>query len=562
MSVSAPMLEVAVTWSATPVATLRRLGISALGSPLVGETLPAFWVEGYTGGLFVPFLDATSGTETYGAGRYLLDTAKSADHGVDPRTGELILDFNMAFHPSCVYDPRWACPLAPPDARLSMPIHVGERLPVCLTSRRPLGASRTIGPTADDPEPQPSRTEPDVPDAIATFSPDVRHYLETPLRHATLATVGVDGTPHVTVVWYRLDGDAILVNSRVGRRWPTELEADPALRADDRRRHDRRGALRRDPGHRRGRCHRATGARRYPGSGAALRRRSRQVRRAGANRLPAPADLGGRARRPGAGHRRGPAMTRPKIGYAAMLEQFHPTELRRAAARPPRRPASTASWPPTTSSRGCPQQGQAAFVWTFMTAAAERTTGDIGPGVTCPSFRLHPAIVAQAAATLAAMYPGPLLARASARARRSTSTSSPATGPRRPSGSPACSRRSRSSASSSAGKDVKHGGRVLQAWRRRGCGRCPTTPPPIYVATAGPDHGQEDGQAVPTGSSPSARREEKIETLFEQVLARAAREAGKDPADDAESSCSSTCRGPRPTRRRCATRWSSGPTAA
>ena len=66
-----------------------------------------------------------------------------------------------------------------------------------------------------------------MPDAIATFSPDVRHYLETPLRHATLATVGVDGTPHVTVVWYRLDGDAILVNSRVGRRWPTELEADP-----------------------------------------------------------------------------------------------------------------------------------------------------------------------------------------------------------------------------------------------------------------------------------------------------------------------------------------------
>ena len=128
-SVSAPMLEVAVTWSATPVATLRRIGTSALGSPLAGETLPAFWVEGYTGGLFVPFLDATSGTETYGAGRYLLDTAKSADHGVDPRTGELILDFNMAFHPSCVYDPRWACPLAPPDARLSVPIHVGERLP-------------------------------------------------------------------------------------------------------------------------------------------------------------------------------------------------------------------------------------------------------------------------------------------------------------------------------------------------------------------------------------------------------------------------------------------------
>src|SRR5690349_15866252 len=53
-----------------------------------------------------------------------------------------------------------------------------------------------------------------------------------------------------------------------------------------------------------------------------------------------------------------------------------------------------------------PQQGNAAFVWNVMTAIGERTTGDVGPGVTCPSFRMHPAIVAQASATLAAMYPG------------------------------------------------------------------------------------------------------------------------------------------------------------
>src|SRR5438045_6188908 len=53
-----------------------------------------------------------------------------------------------------------------------------------------------------------------------------------------------------------------------------------------------------------------------------------------------------------------------------------------------------------------PQQGQASFVWSFMTAAAEHTRGDIGPGVTCPSFRSHPAIIAQAAATMAALYPG------------------------------------------------------------------------------------------------------------------------------------------------------------
>ena len=78
--------------------------------------------------LFVPFLDATSGTETYGAGRYLLDAAKSADLGGDLAAGTLILDFNFAFQPSCAFDPKWACPLAPPSNRLDLPIRAGERL--------------------------------------------------------------------------------------------------------------------------------------------------------------------------------------------------------------------------------------------------------------------------------------------------------------------------------------------------------------------------------------------------------------------------------------------------
>ena len=86
-------------------------------------------MEGYAGGLFVPFRDATSGTETYGAGRYLLDTVKGADMGGDWQRGELLLDFNTAYHPSCTYDPKWNCPLAPLESRLSLPIRVGERLP-------------------------------------------------------------------------------------------------------------------------------------------------------------------------------------------------------------------------------------------------------------------------------------------------------------------------------------------------------------------------------------------------------------------------------------------------
>jgi uncharacterized protein (DUF1684 family) len=92
-------------------------------------TLGAFWIEGYAGGLFVPFKDATSNHETYGAGRYLLDTIKSADLGSDAVTGTVVLDFNYAYHPSCTYDPQWVCPLAPPDSRLAIPVRAGERLP-------------------------------------------------------------------------------------------------------------------------------------------------------------------------------------------------------------------------------------------------------------------------------------------------------------------------------------------------------------------------------------------------------------------------------------------------
>jgi uncharacterized protein len=106
----------------------RRIGRVVLGGPLDGASLSLFWIEGYGGGLFLPFRDATSGTETYGAGRYLLDTVKGADLGGDPAAGEMTLDLNMAYHPSCVYDPRWNCPLAPPENRLVTAVRVGERL--------------------------------------------------------------------------------------------------------------------------------------------------------------------------------------------------------------------------------------------------------------------------------------------------------------------------------------------------------------------------------------------------------------------------------------------------
>jgi uncharacterized protein (DUF1684 family) len=104
---------------------IGHLDFELQGQPL---RLGALWIEGYANGLFVPFTDQTSGRQTYGGGRYLLDTAKSADLGSDPAASTVVLDFNYAYHPSCTYDPQWVCPLAPPDNRLAVAIQAGERL--------------------------------------------------------------------------------------------------------------------------------------------------------------------------------------------------------------------------------------------------------------------------------------------------------------------------------------------------------------------------------------------------------------------------------------------------
>ena len=88
--------------------------------------LAVSWLNEYAGGIFIAFRDATSGKETYGGGRYLWDSGKGADLGSNG--DELVLDFNYAYHPSCVYDPRWSCPLAPRENWLNVPISAGERL--------------------------------------------------------------------------------------------------------------------------------------------------------------------------------------------------------------------------------------------------------------------------------------------------------------------------------------------------------------------------------------------------------------------------------------------------
>jgi uncharacterized protein len=104
---------------------LERIGVARFALAGADRELELYWLLGYGGGLFVPFADATSGQETYGAGRYLLDTVKGADLGT--REGRLVLDFNLAYNPSCSYDPRWTCPLAPPPNRLPVEVRMGER---------------------------------------------------------------------------------------------------------------------------------------------------------------------------------------------------------------------------------------------------------------------------------------------------------------------------------------------------------------------------------------------------------------------------------------------------
>ena len=118
--------RVEIATSTVDTMAFTRFGVARFAHAGTDLSLELYWLEGYGGGLFVPFADATSGQETYGAGRYLLDTVKGADLGV--RDGRLVLDFNFAYQPSCAYDPRWTCPLTPPANRLAVAVRAGERV--------------------------------------------------------------------------------------------------------------------------------------------------------------------------------------------------------------------------------------------------------------------------------------------------------------------------------------------------------------------------------------------------------------------------------------------------
>ena len=119
----APPQRIEVPTGTDGVVPFERLGV--LRTPW-GD-LDAWWLASYGGGVWVPVRDRSSGTTTYGGGRYLLDTVKCADLG-STDDGRLVLDLNFLYAPSCAHDEAWACPLAPPGNVLDVEVTAGEQL--------------------------------------------------------------------------------------------------------------------------------------------------------------------------------------------------------------------------------------------------------------------------------------------------------------------------------------------------------------------------------------------------------------------------------------------------
>lgn len=106
--------------------SVARLHFAIEGQPL---SLTMYWLNIYGGGLFLPFRDTTCPERGYGGGCYLFDTIKGSDFLPAPGysiTKRIVLDFNYAYNPSCAYNSRWVCPLAPRENRLPVPIEAGE----------------------------------------------------------------------------------------------------------------------------------------------------------------------------------------------------------------------------------------------------------------------------------------------------------------------------------------------------------------------------------------------------------------------------------------------------
>lgn len=217
------------------------------------------------------------------------------------------------------------------------------------------------------------------------------------------------------------------------------------------------------------------------------------------------------------------------VGYAAALEQFPPMEAVELAAYAEQHGFSGVMaadhYQPWV-----PAQGEASFVWNVLTALGERTSGDIGPGVTAPTFRWHPAMVAQASATLAAMYPGRHwlgLGSGEALNEHITAQYWPEAPERINRMFEAIEIIRKLFTASLAGKDVKHAGQFYKLESTR-LWTMPEVAPEILVATAGPVTAKRAGRFA-DGLITVGAPLEKISGLFGK-FDEGAREAGKDPS--------------------------------
>lgn len=222
-------------------------------------------------------------------------------------------------------------------------------------------------------------------------------------------------------------------------------------------------------------------------------------------------------------------MANVQIGYAAMLEQFAPDEAVTLAAYAEQRGFSGVMaadhfqpW--------VPAQGESSFVWSVLAAVGERTRGDFGPGVTTPTFRWHPAMVAQASATLAAMYPGRHwlgLGAGEALNEHIVGVYWPEAAERINRMFEAVEIISKLFTASIAGRDVKHSGQYYKLESTR-LWTMPAVAPEILIATAGPITAKRAGRQA-DGLITVGAPIEKVAMLFNRFEA-GAREGGKDPS--------------------------------
>src|SRR3954447_24347881 len=200
------------------------------------------------------------------------------------------------------------------------------------------------------------------------------------------------------------------------------------------------------------------------------------------------------------------------LGYAAMFEQFHPTDLLRYCqlAEDNGFPAVMASdhFHPWT-----PQQGQSAFVWAWMGALGATTKQRFGTGVTPPGYRYHPAVLAQAAATLEAMFPGRFYLGLGA----GEALNEHIVGDYWPEAPVRLERLMEAIEIIQAlftGKVIKHRGTHFNVESAK-LYTLPETPPPIYVATSGPIMAQRTGKFT-DGLITVGAADEKIKGLLER----------------------------------------------